>query len=169
MPVSYSFNPEQTRYLDRKVKRIDVSHGSLIVTETDNPVVIRKDETKTFKDVAALTAYSPEGANVAVYYFDEKDIPAADPKHLEYDVERAKQEQQKAEDQGRQTETAKAKVHQAKRTLKNAKAAVRGDSGGQTGSYESRTVKELRALAKDKGITGGSKLGKDKLIKALRA
>jgi hypothetical protein len=46
--------------------------------------------------------------------------------------------------------------------------AERGDSGGNTGSFESRTVKELRALAKERGIKGYSKLDKDALIGALR-
>jgi len=48
--------------------------------------------------------------------------------------------------------------------------AVRGDSDDSagTGSYESRTIKELRALAKSRGLEGYSKLDKDDLITELR-
>lgn len=48
------------------------------------------------------------------------------------------------------------------------KRAVRGDSGGSGGSYESRTLKELQALAKDRGLTGYSELNKTDLIEVLR-
>ncbi|HZN10476.1 MAG TPA: Rho termination factor N-terminal domain-containing protein [Blastocatellia bacterium] len=46
--------------------------------------------------------------------------------------------------------------------------APRGDSGGTGGSFESRTVKELRTLAAERDIAGASKLRKAELIKALR-
>ena len=42
------------------------------------------------------------------------------------------------------------------------------DDGKQTGSYESRTVTELRELAKDRGIEGYSKMNKKALIVELR-
>jgi Rho termination factor-like protein len=47
-------------------------------------------------------------------------------------------------------------------------STVRGDSGGSGGSYESRTVKELRELARDRRLQGYSDMTKDELIGALR-
>jgi hypothetical protein len=40
--------------------------------------------------------------------------------------------------------------------------------GGRSGSYEAWTVADLRKRAKELGLTGYSKLNKDRLISALR-
>jgi hypothetical protein len=48
------------------------------------------------------------------------------------------------------------------------KAAERGDTGGQTGSYESRTLEELNELAAERGVKGHASLNKKDLIAALR-
>lgn len=47
-------------------------------------------------------------------------------------------------------------------------AAERGDTGGQSGSFESRTAEELHELAKERGIKGQSGQNKEELIEALR-
>jgi hypothetical protein len=52
-------------------------------------------------------------------------------------------------------------------------AAARGKSavgrkGGQSGSYDDWTVDDLKKRAKELGLTGYSKMTKDKLISALR-
>jgi hypothetical protein len=50
-----------------------------------------------------------------------------------------------------------------------APAADRGDTGGGSGgSYESRTLEELRELAKDRDLKGTSGFSKSELIDALR-
>ena len=126
MSQALTFNPDQSRTLDKRVERIDVNIGSLIVTETNEPVLVKEGEFHDAGSVASLTLYSPSGARCVVYYFDEE-VP---------------------------------------------EPATRGDSGGSGGSFESRTVAELRDLAKERGLTVEGKKGKRPVkadfIRALR-
>lgn len=185
-PTALTFNPEHTRVLDREVRRIDVHAGTLVVTETDNPEVLKAPDSFEGKDTASLTLYSPKGADVAVIYSDETpDIP--DKGNVELDLREGEEAKKLAEDQNRPSgvDAAEAKIAQAKRLLethfpepkkKSAKKASkkepRGDSGGSTGSFESRTVTELAKLAKERDLEVKGKKGKKPVkadfIKALR-
>lgn len=193
MSVPLTFAPDQSRTLDKPVRRIDVAVGSVIVTETDNPVVVKTDETFSADDVASLTVYSPEGAKISVTYFDEEVVP---PRKDTLEAELAAGEKAKAlaEDQNNPfgVEAAENKIHRAQRSLdrhfprpkpkrsrasskkskskpkarKSAAAkSTRGDSGGTGGSFESRTVDELAKLAKERGVEVKGKGGK-KAVKA---
>jgi hypothetical protein len=125
MANSLGFAAGQARTLERKIRRIDVAIGTLVVSaEGEEPVVIQPGDGADFDDVASLTLHAPVAAKAAVTYFDD-----LEPKRP---------------------------------------AAVRGDLGGAGGSYESRTLKELQALAHERGMTGISKLNKDDLIGELR-
>ena len=70
-PASLHFNPDHSRTFDRRIRRIEVSAGSLLVTETDEPIQIGSEESRDFENVANLTLYSPNGALTTLYYFDE--------------------------------------------------------------------------------------------------
>jgi len=208
MPVALTFNPEQTRTLERPVRRIDVAVGSVIVTKTDDPEKVQEGDSYQAEDSASLTVFSPRGAKVTVIYSDEK-TEAPDRGQLELEVEQAQKAKANAEDQDNPSgvEAAEAKEKLALRLLaahfpkasvkaaeakrrknkqgkkpagkskakakkkpvaKKRQASKRGDTGGSGGSLESRTLKELQATAKKRGLTGVSKLPKDKLIAKLR-
>jgi hypothetical protein len=190
-PQPLTFNPEHTRVLDKEVRKIDVTHGTVVITETDNPKVVKEGGTFEGNDTAALTIYSPDGARVAVHYTDEP-APVPDKAELEGEIAQAQKAAKLSEEQNRPlgVEAAEVKAHEAERRLETfhpeklkpeakaskkegkTKTASRGDTGGQTGSFESRTVKELQALAKERGLTVEGKKGKKPVkadfIKALR-
>lgn len=122
MANSLGFAAGQARTLERRIRRIDVATGRLVVSVGGSSVVIEAGDGHDFDDLASLTLHAPRATKAAVTYFDDPEP----------------------------------------------KRAVRGDSGGTGGSYESRTLKELQALAHERGMTGISKLNKDDLIGELR-
>ena len=124
-PISLTFNPDQSRTLDAPVRQIDVATGSVIVTATDDSVLVGAGESFEAQDTASLTLYSPNSARILVTYSNEP--------------------------------------------VDDCAGSIRGDTGGTGGSYESRTDKELRKLASERGIPGRSSMNKAQLIEALRS
>ncbi|HET7455384.1 MAG TPA: hypothetical protein VFJ76_07685 [Solirubrobacterales bacterium] len=183
-PQPLTFNPEHTRVLDKEVRKIDVTHGTVVVTETDNPEVVEAGGTFDGDDTANLTIYSPDGARVAVYYTDEP-APVPDRAELEGEIAQAEKAAEASREQNRPfgVEAAEVKAHEAERRLETfhpekpkpeakRSKSTRGDTGGSGGSFESRTVTELRDLAKERGLTVKGKKGKKpvkaEFVKALR-
>lgn len=75
-----TFNVDHSRTLDKAVRSVNVAIGTLVVTETDDPIVLKEGETKTYDPPkASLTLYSPKGASVNVTYWDDEE-PEAKPK-----------------------------------------------------------------------------------------
>jgi hypothetical protein len=54
-------------------------------------------------------------------------------------------------------------------TLQRRARSSAGDPGGDSGSYDDRTVPQLKKRAKELGMSGYSRLTKDKLISKLRS
>ncbi|HEX6456243.1 MAG TPA: Rho termination factor N-terminal domain-containing protein [Solirubrobacterales bacterium] len=191
MPQSYTINPNQNRIIDAPVDTLSVGVGEAIVTfpapgklpddesQTDAP----KQESQTFtltpdsdplecKGQGNISVFSAEGASVSVIYEDEVTSPGG----LSGGRSRVPGEQD--------TVSPEATAGHEKGVPAGAgigapggqpASSTRGDSDksdksgeGGSGPFESRTVKELRQVAKDRGLTGTSKLSKDALIERLR-
>lgn len=130
---SFLMPAQDKKNLEAPVREVQVSTGTIIVTEGEDSTVVSSGETHDAGDTPSLALYSPDGANVTVLYtteVSEAPEPAEKPSGV---------------------------------------TASRGDTGGGSGgSYESRTLDELHALASERGIKGTSGLNKSDLIDALR-
>lgn len=133
-----------SRTFEREVQTISLSFGKLFVSGNDNDAILTGTDEVTFDNVAAVTVHAPEATTFAVTYADNAVMPVF-------------QNATAAPDELRGDA---------------AEPEPRGDSGGQTGSFESRTVAELRDLAKERNIEVKGKKGakpvKADFIKALR-
>jgi hypothetical protein len=133
---------------DREVRSISVTDGKLFVSANDEDFTLKDGSTATFDNASAIFVSVPGGchANGSIVYADNAVMPVF------------------------QNATAlPQELHHD--------AAVRGDAdsedGKQTGSFESRTVAQLRDLARERGVEVTGKKGKEPakadFIKALRA
>lgn len=167
MPQTYTVNPNQTKPIDRPVSTIEVSVGSATVivpasqklpddesktqvpeeTQDTSYTLNAGDDALELHGQGGINVFSSSGASVTVVYEDE------------LIKNRRPGEQDTVSPEA---------------TAGHEKGASRGDSDpdgdpeGGSGSFESRTLKELRQTAKERGLTGVSKLNKDDLIARLR-
>lgn len=158
----YSLQDGDSNYFDREIKAIKLSFGKLVVSGNGKDAILTDEDEVTFDNASAVKVFAPEGpCSFAVTFADNAVMPVfqnatALPAELHHDA--AVQEDEKP------------KRDSARRRTKQ--SASRGDTGGQTGSFDSRTVTELRGLAKERGVTVKGKNGKKPIksdfIKALR-
>lgn len=148
-----TMNRGDSRTIERAVHRVSVATGVLwVFADGDTWHLSEGQDCEPGDGRIILTAI--EGTNFAVEYSEPTgtEPPAVDPTQPVVETPTPPVE-----------ETTPAEVKED--------VTPRGDSAkspGNTGSYESRTVKELRELAKERDIEGYSQLNKADLIKALR-
>jgi hypothetical protein len=150
MPTVFTLNIQDSKALEAPVREISVGVGSVLVTRklpTDEDggyeiesTLVDKEKAYDGKDTPSLALYSPDGAHVTVTYASEFPI-VQEPPDTAAGISSAPPEP----------------------------TADRGDTGGGSGgSYESRTLEELRELAKERDLKGTSGFSKSELIDALR-
>jgi len=82
MPANQTYNPRQTRTIDTPVREFAVATGSIIVTDIDGQPVgytLAGESLKLDPPQAGLTVYSPDSAQVSVFYGDEEGSPDPEP------------------------------------------------------------------------------------------
>lgn len=151
MPETAIINVNGSKTFEAPVGRIDVAVGPVSVTrptpEGDDPidaVTLHDGDSYDAEGHAGISVAAPHGGNVSVTYADDVRSPETFPARTQRPVP--------ANAVGQRGDSA---------------TGTTSTTGG-TGSFESRTTKELRAVAKERGITGASKLNKADLIDRLR-
>jgi len=132
---------------EREVASIRLATGKLFVSGNDKDAILTGTDEVTFDNAAAISVHAPEAATFAVTFADNAVMPVF------------------------QNRTAAPAELSGDAALQQNEP--RGDTGGSGGSFESRTVPELRKLAKERGVTVTGKKGrkpvKADFVKALRA
>lgn len=139
MATNLTMNPQELRLLDAPVYEIAVSTGPIVVIDNSGEEL----EVEAIEAGKAYRAY----AKAALTLYSPEGTKLA----ITYADE----------------------VPDAPESSHGVSAAPetseRGDTGGNGGSYESRTLDELRELAKERKVKGRAGLSKTELIEALRA
>lgn len=142
----FAFEGGYQNTYDREIQSITVTDGKLLASAADEDYILKSGSTVTFDNTPAVTISVPAGsfANGSITFADNAVLPNF------------------------QNRTAVPDELAGDAAIKG----PRGDAGGSTGSIESRTVKELAALAKERDIEVKGKKGKKPVkadfIKALR-
>ena len=142
----FAFEGGYQNTYDREIAEIRVTDGKLLVSEADEDYILRAGSGVEFENAPAVTVSVPQGtfANGSITFADNAVLPNF------------------------QNRTAVPDELAGDAAIKES----RGDVGGSTGSFESRTVPELSKLAKERGIEVKGKEGKKPIkadfIKALR-
>jgi len=137
MSENLTLNAGESRTFDAGIASVQVSTGSVVITDGDDPTVVKAQDdenTHDCKGKPSLALYSPSGANLSITYAHEVETPQ-EPTHG---------------------------------VSATPEPSERGDTGGNGGSYESRTLEELHELATERKVKGRSAMDKTELIAALR-
>jgi hypothetical protein len=134
----FAFEGGYQNTYDREIQSITVTDGKLLAS-ADEDYILKNGSTVTFDNTPAVTVSVPAGSFAigSITFADNAVLPNF------------------------QNRTAVPDELAGDAAIKE----PRGDSGGSTGSFESRTVSELSKLAKERGIEVKGKKGK-KPVKA---
>lgn len=77
-----TLNAGDTRTFDAGLASVQVGVGSVVVTDGEDTTLVKADgdtDTHDCEGKPSLALYSPDGANVAVVYADEVNVPEKEP------------------------------------------------------------------------------------------
>jgi hypothetical protein len=141
MPEVLTINAGETRTFDAGLASVQVGVGSVIVTDGEDATVVKADGDDNIHDCEGKPS-------LALYSPDGANVAVT---------------------YANEAPAPQEAPQRATGVFAEAEASERGDTGGNGGSYESRTLEELRELATERKIKGRAGLTKNELVEALRA